>query len=148
MMDELGNFTSWQVFFIVIVPALITGIPVFISALAQRKSREKSMAEVKETEASAAEKLVGAYDKLAKDLQEQIKKLDERLVKAETDREIREKNWLIKQGELEIRLEKQGRKIRQLVRGARRLIIQIEELGSIPVFKFNEEDLNDCNDDD
>lgn len=140
------NFTILQVIFVVIIPSIITGIPAFLSALSQRKSRGKKIAETRETDASAAEKVATAYDKIVEDLQMRIDKMENRLIKTEETWEKKQKEWETRQLKLETKLDRQGHRIRVLERGISQLIHQVEELGAIPVFKLPEEDVKENND--
>jgi len=144
-MDELGNFTLLQVFLIIIIPAIISGIPAFLAVLQQQKPKPKDKYDQKEQDSTSADKIATAYERIVEDLQNRFDKVEAKLTKSEVNWTHVEKEWIERQEMTDLRLEHQGRRIRILERGIQQLIGQIEDLGAIPVFKFPEDDQKDTN---
>jgi len=138
-MDELGKFTLVQVFFIVIIPALISGIPALIAVLQQRYPKPKDKFDQREQDSSAADKIAAAYDKIVDDLQIRIDKMETRFEKLENDTSIREKAWITKYMKMEARLTRQRKRINYLEEGVQILIKQLESMGATPSFVIEEE---------
>lgn len=138
-MDEFNKFTLIQVFFIVIVPAIISAIPVLISALQQQKPKPKDKIDIKEQDSSAADKIANAYDKIVEDLQIRIDKMETRLTISENVRIAKDREWEIKQVKMEARLDRQRNRISYLEHGVQVLIDQLKSLGVEPNFILEDE---------
>jgi hypothetical protein len=127
MLNE--NFTTIQILLIIIIPSLITGIPAGISAFGAWKNKRKKLSEALSDEGNAAEKLSLAWGKFAEDLQRQIDKMDVRQTESE-----------VKQEKLNIRLNRQRKRINYLEDGIQILIKQLKILGVEPNFILKDEE--------
>ena len=121
----------FQVIFVIIVPALITGIPSLIAALAaKRRQKDFTSVEQKKTGAEAADNVSNAYQKLVDDLQEQINGWRDQA-------KIERQQMVKRQDELEKRVDRQSRRIRHLENGVNQLVKQIRSMGEEPVFTLD-----------
>lgn len=111
-----------EILLIIIIPALISGVPAIVSAFNARKSKRQQDAMAKADEANAADKVTSAYDKLARDLQNRINIMDQRQLATDA------------------KVDRQAKRIRHLEQGVFKLIMQVQSLGAIPVFVLPDDD--------
>lgn len=122
----MENFTLTQILLIIIIPACISAIPPIIAAVTARKSKEKERAEIKEHDASSAQKISDAYDRVVADLQERITKSEAR--EAARDETIEKLNG---------KVDGLNKRVTYLESGVRKLVKQVKDLGGEPVFDVN-----------
>jgi len=134
-MDDL-NLNNIQILLIIIIPALITGIPSLISTIGAWKDKRKRRAEALADESTAAEKVSSAWEKIVEDLQKRIDKMDERQNKSDE----RQNKSDEEQRRLNGRLNRQRKRINYLEDGVQILIRQLKELGVEPNFILEDED--------
>jgi hypothetical protein len=121
------SLDTFQILLIIIIPAIISGIPAIISALAARKNKRKIKSESQVDEGNAADKVTTAYERLVEDLQLRIDKMEAR------------------QNETDAKVERQGKRIRHLEHGVFLLISQVKSLGAEPVFDLTIEEMGTDN---
>lgn len=122
------NLTPMQILLIIIIPSLIAGVPSIISAFGAWKDKRKRAAESQSEEGTAAEKVSLAWEKLTEDLQKQIDKLSARQDKSDEE-----------QRKLNVRVNRQKKRILYLEDGVQILIKQIRTLGFEPNFILKDE---------
>lgn len=116
---------TFQVFLIIIVPALIAIIPKLIEVYQTRKTKRKQVSEAVVDETTAADKVSTAYDRLVEDLQIRIDKMENR------------------QNATDAKVSRQGKRIRHLEQGVIQLIDQVKSLGAEPVFTITNEEIEE-----
>jgi uncharacterized coiled-coil protein SlyX len=122
-MDASTNFNLLEILLIIIIPSFVAGLPAIISAIGAWKGKRKRVAESLVEEGTAAEKVSLAWEKLVGDLEKRTNKMDERLTISEDE-----------QRKLNIKLERQKKRINYLEDGVKILIKQLKDLGVQPNF--------------
>jgi len=115
-----SGLSVFQILLIVIIPAIISGIPAIISATSAKALAKKNVsmapAESNDLHAGATGKISLAYDGLTDNLIARIGCLEAR------------------QSQTEAKVERQRRRIILLEQGIMKLIKQIQDAGGNPVF--------------
>lgn len=115
----MDNFNIWETIFVIIVPAMIASAPAIFGAI---KAKQMTKVEKTNVDAVAAKSISEAYDIMTETMQNRMAKLEDN------------------QQKMEVKLEKQGKRIRYLEHGVYILIDQVKSLGAEPAFILTEEE--------